>query len=112
MFARMATNGYVQALPGILMKTLVHGEKTLLAEFRLTAGAKVPAHSHPHEQTGYLVSGSLELTIGAEARLLVAGDAWCIPGGVEHQATARQDSVAVEAFSPVREDYLPRWRPE
>jgi len=30
-----------------------------------------------------------------------------IPGGVEHGAEVLEDSVAVEVFSPVREDYLP-----
>ena len=35
------------------------------------------------------------------------GDSWCIPGHVEHRAEIIEDSVAIEVFSPVREDYLP-----
>jgi len=35
------------------------------------------------------------------------GDSWCIPGNVEHGAEILMDSVAVEVFSPVREEYLP-----
>jgi hypothetical protein len=35
------------------------------------------------------------------------GDSWNIAGDVEHGATAVVDSVVVEVFSPVREDYLP-----
>ena len=35
------------------------------------------------------------------------GDSWCLPGGVEHSVVALEDSVVVEVFSPVREDYLP-----
>ena len=38
------------------------------------------------------------------------GDSWCIPGNVEHRAEVAQDSVAIEVFSPVREDYLPKNR--
>jgi hypothetical protein len=30
-----------------------------------------------------------------------------IPGDIEHQAEIIEDSVVVEVFSPVREDYLP-----
>ncbi len=67
----------------------------------------LPAHRHPHEQTGYLVSGRLELTIGDECHLVTPGDSWCIAGNVTHSAVALDDAVAVEAFSPVREDYLP-----
>ena len=38
------------------------------------------------------------------------GDSWSIPGGTQHGAAILQDSVAIEVFSPVREDYLPRRR--
>ena len=56
--------GYKDALEKIKLKTLVHGAKTLMAEFRLEQGAVLPRHKHPHEQTGYLVSGRIDLTIG------------------------------------------------
>ena len=39
-------NGYVKALDGIKIKTLVYGEKTLMSEFRMEAGSTLPAHSH------------------------------------------------------------------
>jgi len=98
---------YAPALPGIERRTLCHGHRMLMTEFRLRAGSVLPAHAHPHEQTGYLVSGRLRLRIGAEVREIAPGDSWSIPGGIEHQATIVEDSVALEVFSPVREDYLP-----
>ncbi len=107
MFASHGDEGYVPALPGITRKTLVHGAQTLMAEFRLQAGSTLPRHAHPHEQTGCLVNGHLRLTIGPETRDLRPGDSWCIPGGVQHEAVALADTVAVEVFAPVREDYLP-----
>jgi hypothetical protein len=33
-------------------------------------------------------------------------DSWCIPSGVEHGAEIIEDSIAIEVFSPVREEYL------
>ncbi len=106
MFYKAAEAGYYQAAPGIRLKTLAHGTRTLTTEFRLASGSVLPSHSHPHEQTGYLVSGRLMLTIGQETREMVPGDAWCIPGDTEHSAQVLAESVAVEVFSPVREDYL------
>lgn len=106
MYKKSGHDGYRQALEGIEQKTLVHGEKTLLVEFRLRKGAILPLHAHPHEQTGYLVEGMINLTIGAEVHKVNRGDSWCIPGGVLHGAEIIEDSVAVEVFSPVREDYL------
>ena len=78
-----------------------------MTEFHLASGSTLPRHAHPHEQTGYLVSGALRLTIGDEACDMAPGDSWCIPGGTEHEAEVQADSVAVEVFSPVRKDYLP-----
>jgi quercetin dioxygenase-like cupin family protein len=107
MFTCGASDGYKKVLDKIKMKTLVYGEKTLMVEFRLAAGADLPSHQHPHEQTGYLVSGRIDLTIDGVVHAVRPGDSWCIPGDVPHSAVAHADSVALEVFSPVREDYLP-----
>ncbi len=108
MFNKHSDSGYQPALEGIERKTLAHGERTIMTEFRLRKGSVLPRHCHPHEQTGYLVQGRLCLSIGTEAMQLQPGDSWCIPGGVEHGAEILEDSVAIEVFSPVREDYLPK----
>lgn len=107
MFENHGNNGYKQTLAGIEQKTLVYGDKTLLVEFRLQKAATLPLHSHPHEQTGYLVKGQLRLTVGEDVHEVLPGDSWCIPGDVLHCAEIVEDSVAIELFSPVREDYLP-----
>ena len=107
MFEKRSDKGYWSALDGIERKTLVHGEKTLMTEFHLRKGSVLPRHSHPHEQTGYLVKGRIRLFIGTEQHEAQVGDSWCIPGGVEHGADILEDSAAIEVFSPVRDDYLP-----
>jgi hypothetical protein len=66
MFTKKSDTGFSNPLAGITMKTLVHGEKTLMTQFVLEQGSLLPPHSHPHEQTGFLVSGRLELAIGGE----------------------------------------------
>jgi len=107
MFYKKNDAGYRQVMEGIRLKTLVHGEKTLLCEFRIKKGKVLPSHSHPHEQTGYLVSGHMKFIIGDNVFDVEPGDSWCIPGDVEHAAEAFEDSMGVEVFSPVREEYLP-----
>jgi quercetin dioxygenase-like cupin family protein len=49
----------------------------------------------------------MRLTIGRQCFDAKPGDCWCIAGGVEHEASILEDSVAIEVFSPVREEYLP-----
>jgi len=108
MFQKSTGEGYSTALPGIELKTLVHGDQTLMTEFLLEKGRQLPKHSHPHEQTGYLVKGHIRLTIGSEEYDVLPGDSWCIPGSIEHSAEVIEESIAIEVFSPVREDYLPK----
>jgi quercetin dioxygenase-like cupin family protein len=107
MFAHHSETGFTGSLPGITQKTLVWGENTLMTEFRLQKDAELPRHSHPHEQTGYLVSGHMTLRIGNDEADIRPGDSWNIPGSVGHGATIHEDSVAIEIFYTVRKEYLP-----
>jgi quercetin dioxygenase-like cupin family protein len=99
--------GYINAMEGIRRKTLVYGDNTLLTEFKLDGGKTLLMHRHPQEQTGYLVSGHILLTIDGKPHDMKPGDSWSIPGNVDHGAQIIEDSVAIEVFSPVREDYKP-----
>lgn len=63
-------------------------------------------HSHPHEQVVYGVSSRLQVTISGETFEIAAGDSFVVRGGVEHQASALEDSVVIDVFTPCRTDYL------
>ena len=108
MYKQNNKSGYRNVLDKIHQKTLAYVDKTLIAELSMEQGADITQHSHPNQQTGYLVSGEVALTIGDETHQIKPGDSWCIAGGVEHKAMALEDSVAIEVFSPVREDYIPQ----
>ncbi len=105
MFRKNSELTYRKLLDGVKMATMVHGEKTLMARFKLEKGCVIPDHNHPHEQTGLLLSGWVFTVDGTEHEVM-PGDSWCIGSDVPHSARALEDSVAVEVFSPVREDYL------
>jgi quercetin dioxygenase-like cupin family protein len=107
-FSEHTGEGYKEPLGGIRQKTLVFGERTLMTEFVLTKDSDLPQHSHPYEQTGYLVKGHILLKIGSVQHDTRPGDSWCIPAGAVHGARILEDSVAIEVFSPVREDYIPK----
>jgi quercetin dioxygenase-like cupin family protein len=107
LFYKVNESEYKKVLPGIGLKTLVYGENTLFSEFRMDANSILPQHSHHHEQTGYLVKGRIKLTIGQQTFEAGPGDSWCIPGNTDHSVEILENSLAIEVFSPVREDYLP-----
>lgn len=106
-FYKTSAEEYINQAEGIRRKTLTFGKKSLLSEFKMTKGNQLPWHQHPHEQVGYLVSGHILLHIGTASYDVLPGDSWAILGDTPHAADILEDSVAVEVFSPVREDYLP-----
>ncbi len=100
--------GYITVLDGIERKTLVYGNNTLMTAFRLKKGKTLPLHTHPHEQTGYLIKGHIILIIDGQKYEMGTGGSWSIPSNMEHGALILEDSEAIEVFSPVREDYIPQ----
>ena len=107
MFSHQTSTGYQPLIAGIRIKTLCYGQSTLMAEFHLEKGALLPEHAHFHEQTGYLVKGKIRFFIDGVSRELSDGDSWNVPGNISHRVEILEDSVAIEVFSPVRQDYLP-----
>lgn len=106
MFTAKSAAGFCEPAAKVKRKTLVHGDKTLMVEIRLEPGAELPIHSHIHEQTGYLISGKIELLIGDRVLTTLPGDSWCIKGDQEHGLRALDNSVVIEVFAPVREEYI------
>lgn len=105
MFGIHSDRGYTEIVKGIRIKTLVSGDETLMTEFVMSKGSELPEHKHVHEQTGYLVRGMMRLRISGLSRLVCPGDSWCVPPHVVHSAEILEDSLAVEVFSPYREEY-------
>jgi quercetin dioxygenase-like cupin family protein len=77
-----------------------------VAKFLLQKNALLPEHSHPNAKTRFLVKGKIRSFIDGASRELVPGDSWNIAKDLLHHAERLEDSVAIEVFSPVREDYL------
>ena len=95
----------VEMFPGVVRRTMTAGDHMMLVEVRLDAGAVVPTHTHPHEQTGYLISGRCRFRLGDEEREVSSGDCWMVPGDVPHEVTALEPCLVIDIFSPPREEY-------
>lgn len=91
---------------GMERKILSHSQKLMTCEVRLTRGAVVPEHAHQHEQVSYLVQGRLRADVGGEVRELAPGDSLFLGKNVPHAIVALEDSLALDIFSPRRDDFL------
>jgi quercetin dioxygenase-like cupin family protein len=81
------------------------GARTMVTLMTFRQGQTVGTHAHPHEQAGYCIEGRFELTIDSVPTLIEPGDSYVIPGGASHSYHIREKALAVEVFSPPREDY-------
>jgi quercetin dioxygenase-like cupin family protein len=94
------------ALTPQIGRRLVSGQKVMLVEITLAKGAAVSEHSHPHEQVSHIISGALEFTVNGQRQVVSSGEVLVLPSNVPHAAVALEDTVALDVFSPPREDFL------
>ncbi|MGH2348194.1 MAG: cupin domain-containing protein [bacterium] len=107
---------HIDRLPEREMRRGVHmrllaGDALMFSVVRFEPHATVPTHQHSHEQIGYVIEGELELWVGDDRRTLRAGDMYTIASGVPHGAeTGDATCVVMDAFTPLREDYVAAFR--
>ncbi len=93
-----------EVLPGYRAR-FVHGEKMTVAFWHIEAGARMPEHTHPHEQMSMVQEGRFELTVDGETRVVEPGIVAVIPGDAPHGGVAITECRIMDSFCPVREDY-------
>ena len=89
-----------------LARQVIHSDTMTVARVYLRKGCSVPEHSHHNEQISMMEQGSLKFVIDGQEKVLQAGQVLRIPPHVPHSAEALEDSVAVDLFSPPREDWI------
>ena len=107
----LADRDSTEAVDGVHLSLLAGAENMNVQHFDIAPGASVPAHSHPHEQTGYIVDGTLVFVLEDGEEVEVGpDDSYAIPGGETHAAENRGDEPVrgVDIFSPPREN--PDWQ--
>jgi quercetin dioxygenase-like cupin family protein len=102
-----------------VLARLVGGDECSLAVVELDPESVVAEHSHPNEQLGLVVSGTLTFRVGDEERDLAPGGTWRIPRNVPHEVHAGPNgAIVVDVFAPPRTDWQaveradprsPRW---
>lgn len=120
----MSAFDHLPAMPPIdiwdgVLARAVEGEQCSFAVVELDPGSVVAEHSHPNEQLGLVLSGTVSFRVGDETRELGPGSTWRIPSGVPHEVhTGAEGAVVIDVFAPAREDWkalghsepkTPRW---
>jgi quercetin dioxygenase-like cupin family protein len=92
--------------PGLTRRVLAYNDKLFLAEHLMVKGWAGAMHCHPHDQVVYVVRGHLRVTCQGGTFDIRAGDTFVVRGGVDHGASAIEDSHVIDVFTPCRSDYI------
>ncbi len=93
-----------EPIPGYRVR-FVHGDTMTTAYWDIEAGARMPVHTHEHEQICSVLAGEFELELDAERRRMGPGSVAVIPSNASHGGRAISHCRVLDVFHPVREDY-------
>ncbi len=92
---------------GVHRKVLAYSKNLMNVELTFERGAIGAMHSHPHEQIGYIIEGSLRyMEEGAEDVILTKGDSYMVAPNVMHGIECLSDVKLLDIFTPMREDFV------
>lgn len=92
--------------PGMKRKIMAWDEKLMVVKVQFDKDAVGTLHQHYHSQITHVESGTFEVEIGDEKKILRGGDAFYIPPNVMHGAVCLEPGVLIDIFSPMREDFI------
>jgi quercetin dioxygenase-like cupin family protein len=101
-----------EELNPLLARQMISGEKVMAARIYLRKGAIVPAHKHESEQVTCVLEGCLRFQFDqappgkAGETIVKAGEVFVVPSNLGHGVEALEDTVSLDIFSPIREDWL------
>ena len=91
---------------GIQRQIFGYDDRIMLVKAKFEKGAVGDLHEHPHTQVTFVASGSFEMTIGGEKRMITKGDGYYVPPHVLHGCVCLEPGTLIDAFTPHREDFL------
>lgn len=89
-----------------ISRRYITADRVTVARFELKRGAVVPQHAHENEQVSYIISGALKFVFDGRDIVVRGGEVLQIAPNVPHAAEAVEDTVAIDVFSPIRQDWI------
>lgn len=87
-------------------RRVVHSGRMTTARIALKKGAVVPRHSHENEQISHVLQGALLFQFDDCEVTAREGDLVEIASHEAHRVEALEDSLAMDVFQPVRQDWI------
>ena len=91
---------------GIQRQVFGYDDKVMLVKAKFEKGGIGLLHQHPHSQVTDVDSGVFEATIGDTKKIIKKGDGYYVPPNILHGCVCIEEGMLIDAFSPLREDFL------
>ncbi len=91
---------------GVSFDVLAVGQKSMVTRMNYKVGNNVPLHSHPNEQSGYVITGKYKIQYQNISEILDPGDSYSIPESIDHSWEVIESGEVIDVFIPPRPDYL------
>ena len=91
---------------GVSFEVLAVGKKSMVTKMNYKIGDQVSVHSHPNEQSGYVISGKYKIKFKTYNEILYSGDSYSIPENIDHSWEVIEAGEVIDVFTPPRLDYL------
>jgi unsaturated pyranuronate lyase len=89
-----------------ISRQFITGDRVTVARFELKRGGIVPMHAHENEQVSFVLDGALKFKIDGREIIVRGGEVLQIPGTVPHEVEVLEDTLVVDVFSPIRQDWI------
>jgi quercetin dioxygenase-like cupin family protein len=99
-------NAIKKQFKGVSFDVLAVGQKSMVTKMNYKIGDNVPLHSHPNEQSGYVISGKYIIKYQDINEILNPGDSYSIPENIDHSWEVIKGGEVIDFFTPPRQDYL------
>ncbi len=91
---------------GVSRKIMAYDRDLMVLKVKFEKGGVGKIHNHPHTQITYIESGTFEVEIDSEKKIMKGGDAFFIHPDIWHGVVCLEPGILIDTFSPMREDFL------
>jgi quercetin dioxygenase-like cupin family protein len=90
---------------GVQRKVLSYNDELMLVHVRFEKGGIGKLHHHFHRQVSFIESGSFEVSINNNKKILRQGDSYIVSPNEIHSVIALESGAIIDVFTPAREEF-------
>lgn len=95
-----------EKLTNKVSRQYIYSGQSMLVKWIFKKGAIIPLHHHVNEQITWITKGKVMVHSQGKKYIVKAGEVIIFPPHVPHEFIALADTIDIDFFTPVREDWI------